>query len=632
MTGGTAEPPAEPSAQPGLVGIARWCGHELLGVHMDKGRIRFPGLTRTERHFTVAGMVLIGGLSLLLLRPHLIPGNMITLYPAPQAESVPTSLPAVFLAVLVILWVLLLEGASTCLFPVPAAGALAFVMLNAQIADLMGRLASGVGAGIVVFAFVLTPVALLAFAVLRLGPVDRRLPAAPRLRAAARAGYLAGIVMFFGTALWMYVQGLRRWHFRPPATSALVADIAVPIQYLVDNLYFVLVILLIIASLAVVRFAYDLAKVVNHMARRLPAGYLRASLISLMATEVFFIAWRYRRSLHLLISYPLVVVLSALGIVLAAGFALLFRPLFAVPREEVETGTLTLLGAATYAIPLITYGVVVTASFLYQFLFPTDSGLGRLNPFSWLGQHVMSRPAYSIAAVTVPFGVMFLVGLRRADRGRGPEGRRWMAGLALISGWALWTFMVSWVSYTAMFPLLVDDAALIITAAVAIDLARHWRTAGATRLAFLTALVAFGWLVSTGRRFVDLVGSLFHLGPSLPLVFGLFLVIVGASEFCGRESGWLPRGARPLLWTGYLGFSLLLSVWLQFTKGYSSIGVEQNLDLALSYLLIAPPFATWLVLNGRFAEHASRPAREQPQQERAPAAVGPAADSAGDGA
>ena len=113
----------------------------------------------------------------------------------------------------------------------------------------------------------------------------------------------------------------------------------------------------------------------------------------------------------------------------------------------------------------------------------------------------------------------------------------------------------------------------------------------ATQLATLTGLLIFAWLAETDGTFVDVAGRLLGLSGSLILIIGVALTLLGDSEFVQNDGKLMPQRARPLLWVGYIGMSLTLTL-LAAPAFVLNSG-------PFAFRELAWPLALWLVITGR---------------------------------
>jgi hypothetical protein len=384
-----------------------------------------------------------------------------------------------------------------------------------------------------------------------------------------------------------------------------VNDIAIPVQETLADFYGAMVVLFVVTSLAVVRFSYGIGQIVTGAVRRAPTRWSRWGLVGLMVLETFFLVRRYPGyGWADLKYYPQIAILSALGLLAFIWMTLGARGLFRTPRREVETERVTLLGAAAYSVGLVVVGVLTSASWILATAFPKGGVTSIPNPFGWLATQAQGV-GFQVGSTAVLFALLVIVGMRRANEGASLERRQAGFGLVLVSGWALWTYIVSYIAPLPMYGVLLTDLTLLVTAAVAVYLVRNWRSLSSQRLGVLTGIVVLSWLISTDGGFLSIVGGWVGLHTNVPLAFGALLTIVGASEFAGGNSRVFPRRARPLMWLSYIGVSLLFRLSFQFTHGLNAIQGEYGLDTTAGYLLMAPPFAAWLVLTGWFEEHLS---------------------------
>lgn len=176
---------------------------------MDKGRIRLSALSRSERILAVAGMAMLGVLSVIMLRPGPVPDHLLQLYSGVIPESIPTALPALLLVGLCFSWVLLVCGSLSCHALIPAGLAGAFLLANAEVAEVLRVLQPGFGTSLVITGYLLAPAGLLAYSVLLTGRYRSKSDSG-RLRIASGTGCLTGVVLFYGAVLGIYVHGRAR--------------------------------------------------------------------------------------------------------------------------------------------------------------------------------------------------------------------------------------------------------------------------------------------------------------------------------------------------------------------------------------------------------------------------------------
>ncbi|MGA2528781.1 MAG: hypothetical protein ABSG36_06410 [Acidimicrobiales bacterium] len=600
--------------------VARWVGRHLLGVQIDKGRIRFGGLNRLERRLTVAALVAVGSIILLILFPNLVPSShTIELYTQNQGgmETVDTSGSALLLVGLGFFVGLLVYAATECPGPVRVITAIGFAFVSAQIANFIGNYWGGVLPVLIFASYLLVPLALFISATENSKIARRAGERWSRAIGLSRWVAVICVAVFFLGCTVIYVTGLHSASFQAEPGSSLVADVAVPVQETLSNFYGAMVILFVVSSLAVVRFSYGIGQVVRGVARRAPRRWARWGLVALIAAEVFFVLRRYRGDGWSSLSrYPQIALACGLGVAMFVWMTLGARDLFGTPRREVETERVILFGAGAYSVGLVVVGVLVSASWVLAALFPRRGGSSIPNPFGWLATYAQD-PGFQLGAAAVLFAVLLVAGMRRANGGVSLEKRQAGFGLALIAGWALWTYVISFVAPLGLYSVLLCDLTLIVTAVVAVDLVRHWDHLSANRIGTLAAVVVLSWLVSTDGGFLSIVGGWIGLHSNVPLAFGALLTIVGASEFAGGNSRRFPRRVRPVIWLSYIGISLLFRLSFQLTQGSNDLQQEYLLDTTAGYLLMAPPFAAWLVLTGWFEEHLSpKEADSQPAQSK----------------
>jgi hypothetical protein len=586
--------------------VAEWVGRHLLGVQIDKGRIRFGGLTPTERRLTVAALVTVGAVILLILFPSVVPsGNTIQLYSGYGAETIDTSASALLLLALGFFVGLVAYAAFDCPPFLRVLAAVGFLLTAAQIANSIGNYWGGFLPAFILASYVIVPLGLVVSASEHTKLYKRLGHGGAWVAGKARWIALGGVAVFFLSSTLLYGIGLHNAGFQASSGSALVNDIAIPVQETLYDFYGGMVVLFIVASLAVVRFSYGIGQIVCGVVRRAPARWTRWALVGLMVAEVFFLLRRYPGyGWADLKQYPQIAILSALSLVAFVWMTLGARGLFGTPRREVETERVIFRGAGAYSFGLVLVGVLTSASWILATFFPKGGVSAIPDPFGWLSNHAQDL-GFQVGSTAALFALLVVIGMRRANAGASLETRQAGFGLVLVSGWALWTYIVSYIAPLPMYAVLLTNLTLIVTAAVAVDMVRHWNALSAQRLGVLTGIVALSWLISTDGGFLSIIGGWVGLKRNVPLAFGALLTLIGASEFAGGNSRVFPRRARPLVWLSYVGISLLFRLSFQFTHGLNVIEQEYGLDTTAGYLLMAPPFAAWLVLTGWFEEHMS---------------------------
>jgi hypothetical protein len=591
------------------VSTGRWVVHHLLGVHLDRGRIRFGGLGRVERWLVVTGMVTIGGLLILLLHPQFVPDHYFQLYGPGGigAEDIPRAVPVLVLTGLGIFSALLLAGAIRCPPSTRVLCALAFLMVNVQEAALFTHGPFGFGRVFVGIGFLTAALSMVLSGVLDNRWTRGSWARLDRVLSGLRWLALVGAAVFYVSLISLCLDAFH-------SHSANLQYIGDSIEQMVDSLYDFLVALFIISALAVVRFSYGVSQIVAEASRSIGLTVAKVAVVAVLVAGTVFTARRFNgEALHAYGETPLIAVLIGLGVLLLAGLTWLLRGAFATPKDE-EVGIERLMGvaAAIYAIPLVLYQIGVSASYLEVFISPGGRPGTYSGPdlFGWI-VNLASREWFAFVPETIIFGCLLLWGIRCVAQGRDTPSREWFAALAMLAAWTVWAVIVTWTGQFEGETLLTREVALLVTAGMGIYLVMHFKTIDRSRLAFLIAAAAMTWLVSTDGNFLSILGRDLGLGADVAAAFGTALVLIGNSEFTGGNSRLFPRAARPLVWVSYIGIALLVTVWLKYTVGVSTVGGEYQLDTTNGYLYFAIPLATWLVVRGRFA----------PERERRPSAA-----------
>jgi hypothetical protein len=591
------------------VTTGRWVVHHLLGVHLDRGRIRFGGLSRVERWLVVTGMVTIGGLLILLLHPQFVPDHYFQLYGPGGigAEDIPRAVPVLVVTGLGIFSSLLLAGAVRCPPSSRVLCALAFLMVNVQLAALFTHGPFGFGRVLVGIGFLSAVLAMVLSGVVDNGRTRSRWNRLGQLLSGLRWLAVAGAAMFYVSLISLCLDAFH-------GHSANVQYIGDSIEHMVDSMYAFLAALFVISALAVVRFSYGVSQVVAETSRSIGPTVAKVTVVALLVAGTVFTARRFHgEALHAYGAGPLIAVLIGLGALLLAGLTWLLRGAFATPKdEEVGIERLMRVAAAIYAMPLVLYQIGVSTSYLEVFVSPGGRPGTYSGPdlFGWI-VNLSSREWFAFVPGTIIFGCLLLWGIRCVAQGRDTPSREWYAALAMLAAWTVWAVIVTWTGQFYGETLLTDEVALMVIAGIGIYLVMHFKTIDRSRLALLTAAAAMTWLVSTDGSFLSILGRDLGLGADVATAFGTALVLIGSSDFTGGDSRLFPRAARPLVWVSYLGIALLVTVWLKYTVGVSTVGGEYQLDTTNGYLYFAIPLATWLVVRGRFA----------PERERRPSAA-----------
>jgi len=584
---------------PAALRTGRWVAHHLLGVHLDRGRIRFGRLSRFERWVAVFGMTALAGLLVLLIRPQFVPGHLLTLYGPGGlgAEEIPRAVPALFLVGLGLFSIILLYGSMRCPTAVCLFGAVVFVLVNSVIADFFTHGPFGFARFLVGTAFVVTPVALVAAKLVHHRLVRDRVGNPERVGSVLSAVSIGAAAAFYMTTTALYLHALR-------SHAADLQVIGQGIQYTINNLYDFLTALFILSALAVVRFSYGISQIVAETSgSALRTSVAKLALVALLVTEAVFTVRRFNGSGWAAFrSAPFIAVLVVVGALLVAGFAWFSRSAFRHPESyEVGVERLTFIAAAVYALPLVVYSIGTSATYLEAFVSPGPRIGVYSGPdlFGWISR-ISSQDWFQLVPEATIFGLLLLFGLWAVAHRRDRPSREWFAGLVMISMWAAWALLVTWLAAFGAFQLFTDEVALVVTVAIAAFLVRNRRTIDKRQIALLTAAAAMTWLISTDGNFLSILGRDLGLGPDVVVAFGTALVLIGNSEFTGGDNRWFPRPARPLVWVGYLGIAVLVTFWLKFTVGVSTVGGEYQLDTTSGYLFFAMPLAVWLVMRGRF--------------------------------
>jgi hypothetical protein len=425
---------------------------------------------------------------------------------------------------------------------------------------------------------------------LRLGHAE------PWLRTAATAAATA----FFCALLAVYFSG----------HVLVMQDFAADFVFSATLLSFVTMPLVFIAALSVVTFAYGIGQVTAGAARTAGPRLAWPVLCGLIAGQAVLLGWQQRA---FWLPHPAQDAVVAGWLAAAGAVASLVRRREPDPRTT-EDQHFASHSALTLSVPQLLAPALIAAFFLFKSEYTKVPAVANFIYAHFTAFSTDARLAND--GERLLFAVMLVVALR-ITLARGETGRR--RGLALgyvfTAAWLLATFLPGPLSAAAdpatgmPSALRLPQIPLFICAAViGVAVVRRGRLRRA-ELAFLAGLLAFGWLAETDGGFLDIVGGILGVPGNVTLIAGVALVLLGDSEFAGKDSVLLPRRARPLLWVGYIGVSLALTLLGQQVP-IASAGASLS---AFAFAEIGLPLALWLVLTGRLlpkpatatAEHAA---------------------------
>jgi hypothetical protein len=103
-------------------------------------------------------------------------------------------------------------------------------------------------------------------------------------------------------------------------------------------------------------------------------------------------------------------------------------------------------------------------------------------------------------------------------------------------------------------------------------------------------VLVFSWLVTSRGDYLSFAGGLIGLSTIVVLAFGIMWTLLSGSSFTSGSGRWLPQPARPLLFTGYVLFSVAILNWNETTHTATS-----DIDALTAYYFLGLPLAAWLL-------------------------------------
>jgi hypothetical protein len=563
------------------------------------GRLRLDTTTPAARWLVRLGIVFLIGLNLALLyasRGGWRHEPLVSVLPGNQPLFAPQSLIPFTLLALGVGWTLVLWGAAMSSTLVRLAVAIAFLLVNTDLAGTIviphARAAAlQYGGPIARVAYFTAPGLLVAAAIAGVVPRWWRLA-----RPVVLTGLVLASIALFGSLVWINDTAQRRGLLNV-VPSAIGSSVTTG-----RGLIFPV---LLGSAVEVLELGYSAVSATAIPLRQLPAAAARAVLVALIALKLAlelvahlseWATFMHHRLFTVVCSVSAVAFLAVLGLVLRRP---LVRPdvegaMASAPATEEERvaeeddEALIYAGAVSFALPLI---AVVTLLTVGTFV------------FEYLGQHTLPNvvraltldlPADRIQRVgnIVTGAGLLLAGLYLLRRRR----RSALAAAVVILGsWALVLAVPAWWHVTASLnPVFMD---IVITLAVVVFAAVRWRSLDTAIAVALTALVAFSWLASTrGGYLTKLLGSFLPAAAIVTVVTGTLWALLTDSAFAAGSSRMFPDIGRPLLWVGLLLTAATLTNWAAVTHDFD---ITQPVTSG-GFVHLGLPLAAWWVFHRRF--------------------------------
>jgi len=555
-----------------------WAADHLLGFQYQNKRLKLDGMTPAVKRLTIAGLITIVLLMVCLV--HVASLHIGTVYVL-DGRRVYFALPAVAICVMAVNSVILIYGASQCAAILRLAGAAGFIAILSFMATAVGNMANS-GSTLVDAIAISSDVCYLAV------PVSLSVSAACallRLRPKwieASLGLVAAVAVggFFACQLTVYITESPQGIAQNLVFAAIqLAYVALPLIY--------------IAALSVVKLAYGVGQAGAGISRSAKPYVRWAGVGALVVAEAWWLGWRDRSNwTGSLLAATVIIAWCVAGCV--AMFALRRRapdPKLADDQKFASHAALVL------TIPILMVQLFLAAYFVFSSKFTSIKEVA-----SFIYNHLnFSTPEYTRFVndgYRILFAIMLVVALPVAVAKKERTARRQLAlGYVFIAAWVLAGPATVQIAGAAKSETLIPLLACLGTLGL---IAGRRGKLSAAQLAALIGLLIFVWLAETDGTFLDVVGRFFGLSGSLILIVGVALTLLGDSEFVQNDGKLMPQRARPLLWVGYIGISLTLTLLA------APAFVLNSGPFAFSQL--AWPFALWLVITGRMV---SRPEKAE---------------------
>jgi hypothetical protein len=210
------------------------------------------------------------------------------------------------------------------------------------------------------------------------------------------------------------------------------------------------------------------------------------------------------------------------------------------------------------------------------------------------------QPGLAVLAILVGLWL-----LRRRDRS--PWAFELGSGVLLFGAWVLPALLINMKGWDIGFSAELFD--VVVTVGVGAVLLLRWRSLDVAVAVPLVALTIFLWLAATKGDWIALLGQLFGLSAVIVVVVGVIFSLLGDAAFTAHEGRAVPRGARVLLFVGYLVLSVTILHWVETTHAVSQEGYQGE----SAFYFIGIPWATWVI--GRKLVHLEDPEEPEPPTE-----------------
>lgn len=576
-----------------------WAADHLLGFRYQDKRLKLDGMLPPVKRLTITGLVTVVVLMVCLAHAAFLHIGAVYVLDGQRAYF---ALPAVAICAMAVNCIILIYGASQCAAIMRLAAAAGFIAILSFMATLVGSLGRS-GSPLVDAIAITSDVCYLAVPVsLSVSAICAWLKRRPKW-AEPSLGLVATIAAggFFACQLAAYVK-------EPPQA------IARNLIFAAIQLAYVALPLIYIAALSVVKLAYGVGQAGASLARSAKPYVRGVSLGVLVIAAAWFLGWHDRGRWTGSPSASAMII-AWCGAASIAMFVLRRR---APDPELADDEKFANHAALVLTVPELLVQLFVAAFFVFSSKFTSIKPAA-----NFIYTHLnFTTPEYNRFVndgYRILFAIMLLIALPVAIARKENAPRRQLAlGYVFIAAWVLAGPAAVQVTGAGRAEVLIPLLACLGTLGV---IAARRGKLSAGQLAALIGLLIFAWLAETDGTFIDIVGRLFGLSGNLILIVGVALTLLGDSEFVQKDGRLLPQRARPLLWVGYIGVSLTLTLLAQpdfvLNSGPFAFGE------------LGWPLALWLVITGRLlpsppkteAEDAKENAGEQEPPEDKPRAI-----------
>ena len=571
-----APPPQRRAAVRRVVAPARPTWESAFRDPIRDGHVRLGGLPWAEGQAARLGLVTLTLLLVsLLLADRWRSGELLPIGDGESLRFLPEGLLAVTLVTFLVAWLMLCWGALVSGWVVTLVVAVGFLLVNATLAIVPttgeDRLAYDHGPDVVRWCYFAVPALLLLSLGLRFLPGRVASIALGVLRGLV----LLGLAAFFVTPWWIHLA-LVEDGFGGITQQAMAVSM--------QEINALIMPLLYVAAVLVVDFSLNVASGVARTVHATSQRYVPWLLAGLVLVKLWFVLgdelgeWATYAADQ---TGALVRTLVSCAALAVAVWLVGRRP----PTDQVDRAKEVLLyGASVGLVLALLVGMLVTGAGLLVLV--VDRGNHELPGI------IRDYPAQTVTDWLQPASAVLavVVGLWLLRRGRDSALRYELgSGMVVVGAWVLPSLLINIKGWDIGFSAELLD--VVVTLAVGAVLLVRWRRLEPALAVSLAALTIFLWLAVTKGDWIALVGQLFGLSAVIVVVVGVVFSVLGDAGFTANDGRAVPRGARVLLFVGYLVLSVTILHWVETTHSLSQAGFQGE----SAFYFIGVPWATWVI-------------------------------------